>query len=212
MRGPGTSGRWSAAAAPLGAELFLGYKATFPAIAGIDPSLSRPWAQRLCRAIREHSHQFQALQRRHYGQQIVAPAIRTGAPGGQRRHVDSRAWACVLSEAQHASAGRQQQGRRGCRMTGRRPFISWDMAPGRDSKLLPHPFRQYRCQHAWPPRKLRAWRRPGGQAQCETTSSPRPLRWPWERREDRPGGTGSNNFPATSDNRATPACLGYIVV
>ena len=51
-------------AVPLAAELFLGVKAPPPDVNGVYPSL-RPFADRLARLIRKHSHSFKMVSRRH---------------------------------------------------------------------------------------------------------------------------------------------------
>jgi alkylation response protein AidB-like acyl-CoA dehydrogenase len=81
------------AAAPLGAELFLGLRKAKPVIHQVDPSL-RHMADRLGRMVREHSHQFK-LASKHHGEQIVT------RQAVQARLADSamwlHAWACTLS-------------------------------------------------------------------------------------------------------------------
>jgi hypothetical protein len=93
LRGLKTPGVMKAAA-PLGAELFLGLRKSAPVIHQIDPSL-RPIADRLGKMAREHSHQFK-LASKHYGEQIVT------RQAVQARLADSamwlHAWACTLSK------------------------------------------------------------------------------------------------------------------
>jgi acyl-CoA dehydrogenase family member 9 len=85
------------AAAPLGAELFLGVMPHAPEIAKVHESL-HPHAHRLANLVREHSHQFK-LASKHYGEQIVAKQC------VQARLADSamwlHAWACTLSRLDH---------------------------------------------------------------------------------------------------------------
>src|SRR3954454_13478199 len=57
------------AAAPLGAELFLGLRRHTPVLHGIDPSLKAA-GERLCHMAREHSHNFKLASKR-YGEQII---------------------------------------------------------------------------------------------------------------------------------------------
>jgi len=82
------------AAAPLGAELYLGIRRHAPEIHNIHASL-RPLAGRFCHWVREHSHQFNFASR-HFGEQIITRQL------VQARLADSamwlRAWACVLSK------------------------------------------------------------------------------------------------------------------
>ena len=82
------------AAAPLGAELFLGLRKALPVIRSVDPAL-QSFADRLCRMTREHSHHFK-LASKHYGEQIVT------RQAVQARLADSamwlHAWACTLSK------------------------------------------------------------------------------------------------------------------
>lgn len=82
------------AAAPLGAELFLGLRRHTPVIHHVDPSL-KDAAERLCHMAREHSHQFKVASKR-YGEQIIT------RQSVQARLADSamwlHAWACVLSK------------------------------------------------------------------------------------------------------------------
>jgi alkylation response protein AidB-like acyl-CoA dehydrogenase len=85
------------AAAPLGAELYLGLRPPMPHLAHIHDSL-RPHADRLCELVREHSHRFK-MASRHYGEQIVSRQL------VQARLADSamwlHAWACTLSRLDH---------------------------------------------------------------------------------------------------------------
>lgn len=82
------------AAAPLGAELFLGLRRPVPVIHDLDPALHEP-AQRLAHLVREHSHEFKRASK-HYGEQIVS------RQSVQARLADSamwlHAWACTLSK------------------------------------------------------------------------------------------------------------------
>jgi alkylation response protein AidB-like acyl-CoA dehydrogenase len=82
------------AAAPLGAELYLGVRPPAPVIHNIHPSLRAP-ADRLCQLVREHAHQFKVVSR-HFGEQIIARQLI------QARLADSamwlHAWAAVLSK------------------------------------------------------------------------------------------------------------------
>lgn len=85
------------AAAPLGAELFLGVMPHAPEIGKVHESLE-PVAERLSQLVREHSHQFK-LASKHYGEQIVSKQC------VQARLADSamwlHAWACTLSRLDH---------------------------------------------------------------------------------------------------------------
>jgi alkylation response protein AidB-like acyl-CoA dehydrogenase len=82
------------AAAPLGAELFLGVRPAAPGIRNIHPSL-RAHADRFCQMVREHAHQFKLASRR-FGEQIITRQL------VQARLADSamwlHAWACTLSK------------------------------------------------------------------------------------------------------------------
>jgi alkylation response protein AidB-like acyl-CoA dehydrogenase len=82
------------AAAPLGAELFLGVRPHPPEINGLHESL-QTWGKKLCEQIREHSHWFKTASK-HYGEQIVTRQL------VQARLADSamwlHAWACTLSK------------------------------------------------------------------------------------------------------------------
>jgi hypothetical protein len=88
-----THGKVVKAAAPLGAELYLGVRPPAPEIHNLHESLADRAAQ-LCDQIREHSHQFKAASK-HYGEQIVSRQL------VQARLADSamwlHAWACTLS-------------------------------------------------------------------------------------------------------------------
>ncbi|HEX4125422.1 MAG TPA: hypothetical protein VHY37_11895, partial [Tepidisphaeraceae bacterium] len=81
------------AAAPLGAELYLGLRPPTPEITGVRQSL-RHHAQRLCELVREHSHRFK-MASRHYGELIISRQL------VQARLADSamwlHAWACTVS-------------------------------------------------------------------------------------------------------------------
>jgi alkylation response protein AidB-like acyl-CoA dehydrogenase len=82
------------AAAPLGAELYLGLRRAAPEIEKIHETL-RPVAERLAGMVREHSHQFK-LASKQYGEQIITRQC------VQARLADSamwlHAWACTLSK------------------------------------------------------------------------------------------------------------------
>jgi hypothetical protein len=82
------------AAAPLGAELYLGLRRHTPVIHNVDPSL-KPVAERLCHMAREHSHNFKLASKK-YGEQIIT------RQSVQARLSDSamwlHAWACALSK------------------------------------------------------------------------------------------------------------------
>ncbi len=86
------------AAAPLGAELFLGVLPHAPAVHYDVHESLRPSAQRLCTLIRDHSHNFK-LASKHFGEQIVS------RQSVQARLADSaiwlHAWACTLSKLDH---------------------------------------------------------------------------------------------------------------
>jgi alkylation response protein AidB-like acyl-CoA dehydrogenase len=85
------------AALPLGVELFLGIRRRLPVISRIHPSL-RDDADRLCRLVREHSHQFKQASRRYEEAIINRQAV-------QARLADTaiwlHAWACTLSRLDH---------------------------------------------------------------------------------------------------------------
>jgi len=85
------------AAAPLGAELYLGVVPAAPAIHHVHESLHAV-AQKLANSVREHSHQFKVASK-HYGEQIVSRQC------VQARLADSamwlHAWACTLSKLDH---------------------------------------------------------------------------------------------------------------
>lgn len=85
------------AAVPLALELFLGMRRRLPKINRVHPSL-RDEADRLCRLVREHSHQFKQASKRY--QEAI---INRQAP--QARLADNaawlHAWACTLSKLDH---------------------------------------------------------------------------------------------------------------
>ncbi len=85
------------AAVPLALELFLGMRRRLPKITRVHPSL-RDEADRLCRLVREHSHQFKQASKRY--QEAI---INRQAP--QARLADNavwlHAWACTLSKLDH---------------------------------------------------------------------------------------------------------------
>ncbi len=95
------------AAAPLGAELFLGVRRHSPVIHSVDASLKSA-ADRLCHMTREHSHNFKLASKR-YGEEIIA------RQAVQARLADSAmwlyAWACVLSKL-------DRDARRGAQVNG----------------------------------------------------------------------------------------------
>jgi hypothetical protein len=82
------------AAAPLGAELYLGMLPPLPAIHYVHESL-QSHARELCEQVREHSHRFKQASK-HYGEQIITRQL------VQARIADStmwlHAWACTLSK------------------------------------------------------------------------------------------------------------------
>jgi hypothetical protein len=82
------------AAAPLGAELYLGLRRAAPEMERMHESL-RPCAERLGSMVREHSHQFKLASKRH-GEHIIA------RQAVQARLADSamwlHAWSCTLSK------------------------------------------------------------------------------------------------------------------
>jgi alkylation response protein AidB-like acyl-CoA dehydrogenase len=82
------------AAAPLGAEIYLGVRPSAPVIHHVHHSL-RAHADRLAQMVREHSHQFKVAGA-HYGETIVTRQL------VQARLADSamwlHAWACTLSK------------------------------------------------------------------------------------------------------------------
>jgi acyl-CoA dehydrogenase family protein 9 len=94
------------AAAPLGAELYLGVRPAATVIQNIHPSL-RSHADRLCRTVREHAHQFK-LASRHFGEQIITRQL------VQARLADSamwlHAWAATLSKLDRDVRGRDAAG------------------------------------------------------------------------------------------------------
>jgi len=85
------------AAAPLGAELFLGIRPAAPHLTRVAPQLHE-YAQRLCKLVQEHSHEFKRASK-HYGEQIVS------RQSVQARLADSamwlHVWACTLSKLDH---------------------------------------------------------------------------------------------------------------
>jgi hypothetical protein len=89
----GTRARVMQAALPLALELFLGVRRKAPVLSKVHPSL-REEADRLCRFIREHSHQFKQASKRYKEAIINRQAV-------QARVADSglwlHAWACTLS-------------------------------------------------------------------------------------------------------------------
>jgi acyl-CoA dehydrogenase family protein 9 len=92
-----THGKVVKAAAPLGAELFLGVRPAAPQISGLHDDI-KVWGDRLCEQIREHSHWFKAASK-HYGETIITRQL------VQARLADSamwlHAWACTLSRLDH---------------------------------------------------------------------------------------------------------------
>jgi len=80
-------------AIPLLLELYLGVRRRMPPVPSVDPSLRGP-AERLCRMIQEHAHQFKQASRRHQEEIITRQAV-------QARLADMaiwlHAWACTLS-------------------------------------------------------------------------------------------------------------------
>lgn len=82
------------AAAPLGAELYLGMRPPAPVIRNIGPALA-PQADRLRRRVREFAHQFKVASR-HYGERIITRQL------VHARLADSamwlHAWAATLSK------------------------------------------------------------------------------------------------------------------
>ncbi len=94
------------AAVPLALELFLGVRRRLPRITRVHASL-RDEADRLCRLVREHSHQFKQASKR-YKEAI----INRQAP--QARLADNaiwlHAWACTLSKLDHDIRAANGQG------------------------------------------------------------------------------------------------------
>ncbi len=94
------------AAVPLALELFLGMRRRLPRITRVHASL-RDEADRLCRLVREHSHQFKQASKR-YKEAI----INRQAP--QARLADNaiwlHAWACTLSKLDHDIRAANGQG------------------------------------------------------------------------------------------------------
>ena len=94
------------AAAPLGAELYLGVRPAAPEIPHIHARL-RPQADRFCQMVREHAHQFKVVSR-HHGEQIITRQL------VQARLADSamwlHAWAAVLSKLDRDLCGRDASG------------------------------------------------------------------------------------------------------
>jgi acyl-CoA dehydrogenase family protein 9 len=85
------------AAIPLGFELFLGMRRKPPTVRNVHPTL-RAEADRMCRMIREHSHQLKQAGKRYeeklFSRQAVQARI---ADNGIYLH----AWACTLSKLDH---------------------------------------------------------------------------------------------------------------
>ncbi|MBX3358995.1 MAG: acyl-CoA dehydrogenase family protein [Phycisphaeraceae bacterium] len=84
-------------AIPLGIELFLGVRRAAPTLSNIHASL-RDEADRFCRLVREHSHQFKQASKRYREEIITRQAV-------QARVADTalwlHAWACTLSRLDH---------------------------------------------------------------------------------------------------------------
>ncbi len=82
------------AAIPLGLEVYLGIRKKAPAIGNLSPSI-RPYAERLCELIREHTHQFKVMSKRYDVKMLDRQAV-------QARLADTamwlHAWACTLSK------------------------------------------------------------------------------------------------------------------
>ncbi len=82
------------AAIPLGLELFLGIRPKAPQIKNIHHSL-RHQAERLCRMVREHSHQLKQAGKRYEDKLFSRQAVQVRiADNGMYLH----AWACTLSK------------------------------------------------------------------------------------------------------------------
>ncbi|MCC6661659.1 MAG: acyl-CoA dehydrogenase family protein [Phycisphaerales bacterium] len=99
------------AAFPLALELFLGVRRRAARIDRVHPTL-RPQAERLARAVRDHSHQFKQASRRYKEAIITRQAV-------QARLADNamwlHAWACTLSKLDHdvrAGNGQDAEGER----------------------------------------------------------------------------------------------------
>ncbi len=94
------------AAAPLGAELYLGIRRHAPEVHSVHESLQE-YADRFCYMVREHSHQFKVASR-HFGEQIISRQL------VQARLADSamwlHAWACVLSKLDRDTRLRENNG------------------------------------------------------------------------------------------------------
>jgi acyl-CoA dehydrogenase family protein 9 len=85
------------AAIPLALELFLGVRRRLPSPPPVTPSLA-PYAERLARIVREHSHQFKKASKRYKEAIVTRQAV-------QARLADNamwiHAWACTLSKLDH---------------------------------------------------------------------------------------------------------------
>lgn len=82
------------AAIPLGLEVYLGIRRKAPAIGNLSPSI-RPYGERLCELIREHTHQFKVMSKRYDVKMLDRQVV-------QARLADTamwlHAWACTLSK------------------------------------------------------------------------------------------------------------------
>ncbi|MBC7833950.1 MAG: acyl-CoA dehydrogenase family protein [Phycisphaerales bacterium] len=89
----GTNAQVMRVAMPLALELYLGLRRKAPVISRVHESL-RPQAERLCKLVREHSHQFKRASKRYQEAIITRQAV-------QARLADNGMWlhafACTLS-------------------------------------------------------------------------------------------------------------------
>ncbi|MBY0260897.1 MAG: acyl-CoA dehydrogenase, partial [Phycisphaerales bacterium] len=94
-------------AIPLGLEVFLGVRRALPRISKVSPEL-QPYADRLCRLVREHTYQFKALSKKHDAKILDRQCVQ--ARLGQAAML-MHAYACTLSKLDsdlraHAGNGR----------------------------------------------------------------------------------------------------------
>ncbi len=89
-----TNGKILKAAIPLGLEVYLGIRRKAPIIGNLSPSI-RPYGERLCELIREHTHQFKVMSKRYDVKMLDRQVV-------QARLADTamwlHAWACTLSK------------------------------------------------------------------------------------------------------------------
>ncbi len=88
-----TNGKIMKAGVPLAMEMYLGMRRKAPTLGNLSPSI-RPYGDRLCQMIREHTHQFKQASKRYKEAIVTRQAV-------QARLADSamwlHAWACTLS-------------------------------------------------------------------------------------------------------------------